>query len=68
MKTKKFITRRVLQTELSMIVHCIDKMNFGYARELATQVLDRVKEYDMVPPFDNWANVGIGTATPDRKN
>ena len=45
---KKLISNRVLQTELRVAINHIDDHNFGYAREIISQVLDRVKEYDLV--------------------
>ena len=44
---KRYISRRVLETELSCIIKFIDEMNFGTASELAKRVLDRVSEYDL---------------------
>ena len=44
---KKLISRRVLRTELNMAMTCIERMNYGYARDIIQQVLDRVMEYDL---------------------
>lgn len=47
MKPKKKISNRVLQTELRLAIEYIDSHNFGYAKEILTQVLDRIKEYEL---------------------
>ena len=46
-KSKQLISRKVLQTELSVAKTLIEEMNLGYAKELIQQVLNRVKEYDL---------------------
>lgn len=57
---KRTISNRVLQTELSMMIHLIDDMNFGYLRSLVEDVLDRVKEYDL--STEGAKNAGTDTA------
>lgn len=49
-KSNRLISNRVLQTELSFAMTCIDTMNYGYAKKTIQQVLDRVKEYDLQTP------------------
>jgi hypothetical protein len=50
LKKKRLISRAVLKTELHMIMLCIESMNYGYAKETAAQILNRVNEYDLIPP------------------
>lgn len=47
MKNKRLISRAVLQTELHMIAVCIEEQNYGHAKNLTLQVLERVREYDL---------------------
>ena len=46
-KQKHYISRAVLRTELSVAADCIIMANFGEARKIINQVLDRVEEYDL---------------------
>lgn len=50
MKKKKLISRKVLQTELSIAMQYIDEHNFGYAKKTIQNVLNRIKEYDLIKP------------------
>jgi len=44
---KKKISNKILQTELSVAIQWIEEMNFGSAKKIINQVLNRVKEYDL---------------------
>lgn len=46
-KSDRYICRKVLQTELSVAADCLQRMDYGQARKLILQVLERVKEYDL---------------------
>jgi hypothetical protein len=50
MKKKTLISRKVLQTELSIAIQYIDDHNFGYAKNVIHGVYNRVKEYDLIKP------------------
>lgn len=43
----KTIPRKILKTELSFAMQMIDKQNYGYAKQLISQVLSRINFYDM---------------------
>lgn len=47
---KQLISNRVLTTELRFAMEQIDKMNFGYAKEMIQRILDRVNEYELKRP------------------
>jgi hypothetical protein len=51
-KTKKKISNRVLCTELRVALMHIGEHNFGYAKEIIAQILNRVNEYDLTPVKD----------------
>lgn len=44
-----------MRTQLSMSMSYIERMNYGYARDIIKQVLDRVREYDLA---DNKGSTG----------
>jgi len=46
-KSKRYISRAVLKTEMSVIAQCVAEQNYGRARELVLDVLERVEEYDL---------------------
>jgi hypothetical protein len=52
-KTKRLISRRVLETELWFAIQQINKLNFGDAKTMIERILERIKEYDLDRPKNN---------------
>jgi len=46
-QSKRYISRAVLKTEMSVIAQCVAEQNYGRVRELVLDVLERVEEYDL---------------------
>ena len=44
---RRHISRTVLRTELRVAMESIENMNFGSARYVLEQILERVNEYDL---------------------